>query len=50
MWPELGKYAATVINAYIVTIVLTGLLTWLSLRSARKSKRELEELEARRNG
>lgn len=50
MLPDLGKYAATVMSAYGVTIVLTLGLIVVSLLRARKSKRQLEALEAKRHG
>ena len=45
MMPDLGKYAGTVLSAYGVSIVLIVGLVWLSVRSARKSKKALEKLE-----
>lgn len=46
--PELGKYAATVLSAYGITLILViGLVvqSWLRNNAAR---RKLAELEARR--
>jgi len=48
MMPDLGKYEATVLAAYGVTIVLLLALVGLSLWRSRRSKRQLAELEARR--
>lgn len=48
--PDLGKYAATIYAAYGVTIVLLAGIILTSLLRARKTKRQLAELEARRNG
>lgn len=48
--PDLGKYAETVLTAYAATIVLLAAIVVVSLLRARKTKRQLEELEARRNG
>ncbi len=50
MWPEMGKYTVTIASAYAVTIILTLALIVTSLRAATKSKKQLAELEARRNG
>ncbi|MCP3970516.1 MAG: heme exporter protein CcmD [Rhodobacteraceae bacterium] len=46
--PELGKYAATVLSAYGISL---GLLAWLILQSlwkSRRMKRKLDAAEARR--
>ena len=48
--PELGKYAETVLTAYGSTIVLLAAIVIVSVLRARKTKRQLAELEARRNG
>lgn len=50
MMPELGKYAETVLTAYAATIILMGVIIVLSVVRARKVKKQLEEIEARRNG
>jgi len=50
MWPDLGKYAVPVTSAYGVTIVLTLGLIAVSILQARKSRRRLEALEAKRHG
>ena len=50
MMPELGKYAATVLSAYAVSLALIAgivLITWLR---ARRVSRQLSEAEARRRG
>ncbi|SFK67748.1 heme exporter protein CcmD [Shimia haliotis] len=46
--PDLGKYAAEVLSAYGVAIVLLGALVLLSVRAARRARVELEAAEARR--
>lgn len=48
--PELGKYAETIMTAYAATIILVAVIVALSIVRARKVKRQLDELEARRNG
>lgn len=48
MMPDLGKYAATVLAAYAVSIILLiGLIAQTLIRS-RKVKKQLSELEERR--
>lgn len=46
MLPELGRYAATVLGAYAVTIVLLVLLVAASWRRASRMKRDLATIEA----
>ncbi|PWR03160.1 heme exporter protein CcmD [Meridianimarinicoccus roseus] len=48
MMPDLGKYAAEVAAAYIVSIVLIAGLVWASLRRGAKVRAELRRVEARR--
>ena len=48
--PDLGKYADTILSAYAITIVLLVGIIVTSLMRARKTKKQLDELEARRNG
>jgi heme exporter protein D len=48
--PELGKYGETILTAYTATIILVVAIVVLSVVRARKVKRQLAELEARRNG
>ena len=48
--PELGKYGETILTAYAATIILVAAIVVLSIVRARKVKRQLAELEARRNG
>ncbi|OUS08166.1 heme exporter protein CcmD [Rhodobacterales bacterium 52_120_T64] len=48
--PDLGKYGATILTAYSATIILVVAMVVLSVVRARKVKRQLAELEARRNG
>lgn len=43
--PELGKYAAEVLAAYAVTLVLLAGLIGISLRRYRQMARALEEVE-----
>lgn len=50
MMPDLGKYADTVLSAYVVSIVLLVVLVAMSLRSSRKARAELEKVETRRRG
>ncbi|PJE27050.1 heme exporter protein D [Pseudooceanicola antarcticus] len=45
--PELGKYAATVLSAYGVSLLLLLALTGVSLWRARRVRAELAEVEAR---
>ena len=48
--PDLGKYGETILTAYGATIILVAVIVVLSIVRARKVKRQLDELEARRNG
>ena len=48
--PDLGKYGETILTAYGATIILVAAIVVLSIVRARKVKRQLAELEARRNG
>lgn len=48
--PDLGKYGETILTAYSATIILVAAIVVLSVVRARKVKRQLAELEARRNG
>lgn len=48
--PDLGKYGETILTAYAATIILVAAIVVLSIVRARKVKRQLAELEARRNG
>jgi len=48
--PDLGKYGETILTAYTATIILVVAIVVLSVVRARKVKRQLAELEARRNG
>ena len=45
MMPELGKYAATVLSAYGVSIVLILGLVAVSMIRAAKVKRQLQDIE-----
>ena len=48
--PDLGKYGETILTAYAATIILVAAIVVISIVRARKVKRQLAELEARRNG
>jgi heme exporter protein D len=48
MIPDLGKYAATVLGAYAVTLGLVALLVVASWRRAARARAELERLESAR--
>lgn len=48
MMVELGKYATTVLSSYGVSLLLLIGLVWFSIRRGRKTRLELEEIEARR--
>jgi heme exporter protein D len=48
MMPELGKYAGAVLGSYAISIGLIVVLVALSLWRARRIKKELEKVEARR--
>ncbi|MGR3570370.1 heme exporter protein CcmD [Brevirhabdus sp.] len=45
MMPDLGKYGTEVTSAYVVSVVLLLVLVWLSLRRARRVRRDLEQQE-----
>lgn len=45
MMPELGKYAATVLSAYAVSLLLIAALVGLSVLRARRVRRDLERVE-----
>ena len=46
--PDLGKYAAEVLAAYGVSLVLLAGIVLLSLRAGVKSRRALSEAEAQK--
>ncbi|MGE4610740.1 MAG: heme exporter protein CcmD [Paracoccaceae bacterium] len=48
--PDLGKYGDTILTAYTATIILVAAIVILSIMRARKVKKQLDELEASRNG
>ena len=50
MMPDLGKYAASVLSAYGASLALLGLIVWLSVRSAVKTRATLKAYEAARKG
>lgn len=51
MMPELGKYAATVLSAYGVSLLLILALVLMSVRRARRVRAELDRIEERqKNG
>ena len=45
---DLGKYAATVLSSYAVTLALLALLVVLSVRRARRARERLAALEPER--
>ena len=47
---DLGKYSATVLGAYGVSIVLLVGLVWHTIAANAAARRKLEEQEGRRNG
>lgn len=47
MMPDLGKYGTEVASAYAVSVVLLLVLVWLSLRRARRVRRDLEQQESK---
>ncbi len=50
MTPELGRYAAEVLSAYAVSLVLLVGLVWFSWRRAVKVSGALSQVEARVKG
>ena len=46
--PELGKYAAEVLSAYAVAFVLIGGLIALTLVQGARARRELSDIEKRK--
>ncbi|MWB78558.1 heme exporter protein CcmD [Pseudooceanicola sp. 216_PA32_1] len=50
MMPELGKYAGAVLSAYGASLALLAALVVASLWRARRVKRALDRVEARRDG
>lgn len=48
MIPDLGKYATEVLAAYGVSIALLVIIIALSMRRAAKVRKQLAEVEARR--
>jgi heme exporter protein D len=50
MMPDLGKYADAVMGAYGASILLLGLIVWLSWRKAAQVRKRLAEVEGRTNG
>ena len=48
MIPDLGKYAATVLWAYGISLALLALIIGLSIWQARRMKRRLDAAEDRR--
>ncbi|WP_370310789.1 heme exporter protein CcmD [Salipiger bermudensis] len=50
MIPELGKYAGPVLASYTVSLALLGLLIVASVLRSRRVKRELEQVEGRKDG
>lgn len=50
MIPELGKYAGPVLASYGVSLALLALLIVASVLRSRRVKRELEQVEGRKDG
>lgn len=50
MMPDLGKYADTVMGAYGASIVVLGLIVWLSWRKSARVRKRLADVEARTDG
>ncbi|GAA6178638.1 MULTISPECIES: heme exporter protein CcmD [unclassified Shimia] len=48
MMPDLGKYAEAVLSSYVFSIALIIGLVWWSIHAARKARRALDDVEARR--
>ena len=46
---ELGKYAATVLWAYGISLILLAAIIWQSLARNARARRLLEEQEGRKN-
>ena len=46
--PELGKYAATVLSAYGISLALLAGIVVLSVAQSRRVRRKLEQAVARR--
>jgi len=47
MMPDLGKYAATVLSAYGISLVLIAGVIVLSMVQSRRAKHKLKDAEAR---
>jgi len=47
---DLGKYAVTVLTAYGATLLMLGGLILWTIVNARKTRRELTQIEARLRG
>lgn len=47
MMPDLGKYAADVLLAYALSIVILLAIVWFSLWQARRARRALEKAEGK---
>jgi len=43
--PDLGKYAGAVLSSYAVSLLLLAVLAAVSIRRARRMKKELETIE-----
>jgi heme exporter protein D len=48
MWPDLGRYAFSVLVSYGITLALVGGLIGLTLRRAGRVRQALTEAEAQR--
>ena len=47
---ELGKYSATVLTAYGVSLALLAGLIWQTWSANTRARRDLEQQESRKNG
>ncbi|MGD9295621.1 MAG: heme exporter protein CcmD [Roseobacter sp.] len=45
MMPDLGKYAEAVLSSYAASLFLLALLVAMTIRSGRKARRALEDVE-----
>lgn len=48
MMPDLGKYAASVLSAYGVSLLLLAGIVLLTLRRGRAARKSLEDIESTR--
>ena len=45
MMPDLGKYAEAVLSSYAASLFLLAILVLMTIRSGRKARRALEDVE-----